>query len=284
MITIVGDTTSGIPVETAEKLGIPYVPQIIIFGDESYRDDYEINSKTFLERLRSSPTLPKTAAPPPALYDPIYKKYATDGNTVIVLAPSTHLSGTYRSAEVAAAEFPGCDIRVVDTKSISAPLASIIFQAREWAQTGVDADTIIARVEDMKNRQRVYFIVDTLEYLYKGGRIGGAKMLVGSLLQMKPILQIMDGRIEPFESQRTKRRAVDRIIELVEENCPHSESAYFAIIHGDVMQEAIDLANTIKPIVGVTDIKIYDLPPAILVHAGPGVIAVSFFAESSSPV
>lgn len=282
MITIVADTTSSIPVPLAESMGIPYVPQIIIFGDETFRDDHELDSKTFIQRLRTSPSLPKTAAPPPALYNPIYENYAADGNTVIVLAPSAEVSGTFRSAEVAAADFPGKDIRVVDTRTIGSGLGSIVFQAVEWAKAGLDADTIVARVGDLSRRQKVLFIVDTLEYLHKGGRIGGAKMLVGSLLQVKPILQLINGRIEPLESQRTKRKAVARIKELVSAECPRNEGAMLTVMHGDAEAEALELADELKQNLGLSEIKIYDLPPAVLVHSGPGVLAVSFFTQSSS--
>lgn len=281
MITIVADTTSSIPVPVAEELGIPYIPQIIIFGEESFRDDHELDSENFIRRLRASATLPKTAAPPPALYNPIFEKNASDGNTVIVLAPSSEVSGTFRSAQVAAADFPGRDIRIIDTRIVGSGLGSIVFQAHRWAQQGLEADTIIARVEDMSRRHRVLFILDTLEYLHKGGRIGGAKMLVGSLLQVKPILQMLNGRIEPFESQRTKKKAVARIKDLVTAQCPHNNDAHLTIMHGDAVAEAAELAADLKQSLGVSEIKIYDLPPAVLVHSGPGVLAVSYFLASA---
>jgi DegV family protein with EDD domain len=282
MITIVADTTSSIPVPLAESLGIPYIPQIIIFGDESFRDDHELDTKTFIQRLRASATLPKTAAPPPALYDPVYEKYAGEGDTVIVLAPSAEVSGTYRSAEVAAGDFPDRDIRVIDTRTVGSGLGSIVLQAHKWAKAGLDAETIISGVMEMSRRHKVFFVVDTLEYLHKGGRIGGAKMLVGSLLQVKPILQMQNGRIEPFESQRTKRKAVARIKDLVAEQCPRNEKAFLTIMHGDALEEATELAEDIKLTLGIDEIKIYDLPPAVLVHSGPGVLAVSFFLDSGS--
>ncbi len=282
MITIVADTTSSIPVNVAEDMGMPFIPQIIIFGDESFRDDHELDSKTFIRRLRASSSLPKTAAPPPALYNPIFEQYAGEGNTVIVLTPSVEVSGTYRSAQVAAADFPGKDIRIIDTRIVGSGLGSIVFRAHKWAKEGVDADTIISRVQDMSRRHRVLFVLDTLEFLHKGGRIGGAKMLVGSLLQVKPILQMINGVIEVFESQRTKRKAVARIKELVAEQCPHNDDAHVTIMHGDVIEEAAELAADLKQSLGVSEIKIYDLPPAVLVHSGPGVLAVSYFLDSAS--
>jgi DegV family protein with EDD domain len=279
MVTIVADTTSSIPVPRAAELGIPYIPQIIVFGEETYRDDHEMDSQTFMKRLKESTSLPKTAAPPPALYLPIYEKYSMNGGTVIVLTPSADLSGTFRSAEVAAVDFPDRDIRVIDTRTVGSGLASIVLQAHQWAKAGLDADTIIAKVKEMSAKEKVYFVVDTLDYLYKGGRIGGAKMLVGSLLQVKPILQLKEGRTEPVESQRTKKRAMARLKELVYADCPPNERAFLTIMHGDALEVATTLAGEFKEQLGITDVNIYDLPPAILVHAGPGVIAVSFFTE-----
>lgn len=278
MVTIVADTLSSIPPAKAVEMGIPYVPQIIIFGNDSYRDDYEMDSAAFIERLRKSPELPKTAAPPPSLYTPIYQKYATDGNTVIVIAPTADLSGTFRGAMVGAEDFPSADIRVIDTRTIGSGLGTIVLKAHEWANQGMDADTLVARITDMSARQRVYFVVDTLEYLHKGGRIGGAKMLMGSLLQVKPILQLTDGHIEPAENQRSKRRAISRLKELVQAEYPKNGDGYLTIMHGDAFEDAKRLADDFAAS-GFERPGIFNLPPAILVHGGPGVVAASFFVE-----
>ncbi len=276
-VKIVTDTTSSLTKEVAGAHGIVLMPQIIIFGEESYRDDTEMDTRMFLERLRSSPTLPKTAAPPPALFVPVFKQLVAEGATVICLHPSVELSGTVRSATVASYDFSQADIRVVDTRTIAGPLATMALLAARWAEEGVDADTILARVHDLMARQRVYFVVDTLEYLRKGGRIGGAQALLGSVLQIKPILTLSDGRVEPFEQQRTKRRALARLRELVLEACPRSEEAHLCVMHADAEQEAKGLAEDFAAKLGLTEVPIYELPPAIVVHAGPGVLAVSFF-------
>lgn len=278
MVTIVADTLSSIPPSMAVEMGIPYVPQIIIFGNDSYKDDYEMDSATFIERLRKSVELPKTAAPPPSLYAPIYAKYANDGNTVIVIAPTADLSGTVRGAMVGAEDFPGADIRVIDTRTLGSGLGTIVMKAHEWAKQGMDADTLVAKVKDLSSRQKVYFVVDTLEYLHKGGRIGGAKMLMGSLLQVKPILKLIDGHIEPAENQRTKRRAISRLKELVQAEYPKNGDGYLTIMHGDALQEAEALADDFAAS-GFTRPQIYNLPPAILVHGGPGIVAASFFVD-----
>lgn len=280
MIKIVADTTSGLPLELAQAHDIPLLPQIIIFGEESYRDDTEMDTRMFLQRLRSSPTLPKTSAPPPALYTPIFEQLLAEGyRTIICLHPSSELSGTVRSALTAAQDFPGADIRVVDTRTIAAPLATVVLLAARWAREGVDADTIIARVQDMLARQRVYFVVDTLEYLHRGGRIGGAQALVGGILQIKPIFTLRDGRVEPFEQQRTQRRAIARLRELVLEECPPTPESHLAVMHADAEATARELADNFTAQLGIPDIPIYELPPAIATHAGPGVLAVSYFVS-----
>lgn len=277
MIKIVTDTTSSLPLHVAEEHDIPMLPQIIIFGEESYRDDTEIDTRTFLEKLRASPVLPKTAAPPPALYTPIFERLVAGGHTIICLHPSSEVSGTVRSATVAAQDFPEADIRVVDTRTIGGPLAAIVLEAARWVREGVDADTIVDRVADLSVRQRAYFVVDTLEYLHKGGRIGGAKALVGGLLHVKPILALQNGRAESYEQQRTARRALARLREIVAQECPRSPEAHLCVMQVDAEKEAQALADDLAAQMGLTNVPIYELPPAIVVHVGPGVLATGFF-------
>jgi DegV family protein with EDD domain len=277
VVKIITDTTSGLPLRLAKESGIAVLPQIIIFGEESYRDDTELDTRSFLEKLCVSPVLPKTAAPPPALYVPIFEQLAAEGDTIICLHPSSELSGTVRSASVARRDFPDADIRVVDTRSVAGPLATMVLLATQWAREGVDADTILARVQDMIARQQIYFVVDTLEYLHKGGRIGGAKALLGGLLQVKPILTLRDGRVEPFEQQRTAQRALARLRSLVVEKCPRDAAAHLCVMHADAGTEAESLAAYFAAELGFPEVPIYELPPAIVVHGGPGILATSFF-------
>jgi DegV family protein with EDD domain len=277
MVRIIADTTSSLTLEMAQQLGVDFFPQIIIFGDESFRDDTELDTATFLAKLKAAPTLPKTAAPPPALYMPLFKELSESGESAIVICPSSEMSGTVRSATVAAQEFPTADIRVIDSRTIATGLGTIVKHAARWAAEGLPVDEIVAKVENLASRERVYFMVDTLEHLYKGGRIGGAQMLFGSILQVKPILTFKNGRIEPAESQRTKRRALARMKELILSECPRAPEANITAMYGDNREETVAFADEIKQALGVDEIPISLLPSAILVHAGPKVIAVSFF-------
>src|SRR5512145_392011 len=233
MTKIVGDTTSGLPLERAAWLGIPMIPQLVIFGEQTFRDDTELTSAQFLEKLKTASSLPKTAAPPPALYNPIFEAAAKRGETVLVIAPTGKMSGTVRSAETAKADFPEADIRIIDTLAIAGCLGSLVLAAQEMVQKGKSADEIEAYVRSLIPLARTYFVVDTLEYLQKGGRIGAAKALLGELLQMKPILQIKDGQAAPFEQERTKKRATARLIEIVCEQAAGNPNPRLCVMHID---------------------------------------------------
>lgn len=277
MTIIVADTTCGLPRDLLKRRGIPLVPQIVIFGEDAYHDDEQLDTATFLQKLKASPSLPKTAAPEPPLYFPIFEEAKKTGESVIVVAPTSKASGTVRSAQTAALEFPGLDIRLVDTMTISCNLGSLVLLADDMAKAGKSADEIVAKLNDMIPQGRLYFVVDTLEYLAKGGRIGGAKKLLAELLEIKPILQVKDGQVEPFEQQRTKKRALVRLVEMVVEQCKGGDDAHLCVIQVAAEKEADALVQELKSKVAVSEIPIYELPPAIVVHAGPKAMGVGFF-------
>ena len=277
MVKIVADTTSGLPRELLKDLGILLVPQIVVFGEESFRDDTEIDTATFLAKLKESKELPKTAAPAPALYNPIYSQAKEQGESLVVVAPSAKVSGTVRAATVAAQDYPGLDVRVVDSQTIAGNLASLVLMADGWAKEGLGTDAVVNHLESWIERGRIFFLVNTLEYLQKGGRIGGAKALMGEILQIKPILCLREGQVEPFEQQRTKKRALARLLEIVEEQCPKSPEAHLCVMQADAVSEAEELASDLRNRMHISSIPIYELPPAIVVHGGPGVLGIGFF-------
>jgi DegV family protein with EDD domain len=280
MTIIVADTTCGLPRKLLEERCIPLVPQIVTFGEESYHDDKDLDTATFLRKLKASPTLPKTAAPEPSYYYPIFEEARKKGESVIVVAPTSKASGTVRSAQTAAQDFPDVDIRVVDTQTVSCNLGSLVLIADELAKAGKSADVIVAKLNGIIPRGRLYFVVDTLEYLAKGGRIGGAKKLLAELLEIKPILQVKEGQIEPFEQQRTRKRALARIVEIVAESCKGGDEAHLCVLQVEAEKEALALVEELKSRVPVSAIPVYELPPAIVVHAGPRAMGVGFFTPT----
>lgn len=281
MTIIVADTTCSLPIDLLSERGIPFVPQVVIFGEDSYHDDATFDTAEFLRKLKASSSLPKTAAPEPTLYHPIFQQAQAKGESVIVVAPSGKLSGTVRSAETAAQDFPGLDVRVIDTLAVSCNLGAMVLKAHTLAQVGQSPDVIEARIKEMIPRGRLYFVVDTLEYLAKGGRIGGAKALLGELIQIKPILTIRDGQAEAYEQQRTRKRSIARLEEIAAAECPRSPEAYLAVIQVAAEQEAADLADRLKASLNLAEVPIYQLPPAIVVHGGPGALGLGFFTASA---
>lgn len=278
MTIIVADTTCGLPRDLLAQRGVSLIPQVVMFGEESFHDDKDMDTAAFLQKLKASKSLPKTAAPEPPLYFPIFEEAKKTGESVIVVAPTGKASGTVRSAQTAALEFPGVDIRVVDTLTISCNLGSLVLVADDMAKTGRSADEIVAKLNDLIPRGKLYFLVDTLEYLAKGGRIGGAKRLLAELLEIKPILQVKDGQVESFEQQRTKKRALARLMEVVVEQCKGGEDAHLCVLQVEAEKEAEALVVELKTKVNIPNIPIYELPPAIVVHAGPRAMGVGFFA------
>ncbi len=280
MVKIITDTTAGLSKETASQYGVPVIPQIIVFGEDSFYEGINLDNAEFMERLKSSSQLPKTAAPPPELFVEQFNKFASTGETIICIHPSAEVSGTVRAAIIAAKDFPNSDIRVIDTRTIASPLNTMVELAALWASKGENADTIEARIMEMIPRCRIYFLVATLEYLAKGGRIGGASALVGSMLQIKPILTIKEGKVDLFERERTHKRALARLIELVEEQIAPGENGYLSIMHAGVPQQATDLSNTLCSRLQLkTTPPILDVPPAIVTHGGPGILGVAFFVQ-----
>jgi DegV family protein with EDD domain len=277
MVQIIADTTCSLPRDVLKARGIPLVPQVVMFGEQSFHDDDEIDTATFLQKLKASKSLPKTAAPEPTLYYPILKAAQQKGESVIIVAPSGKVSGTVRSAETAAQEFAEMDIRVVDTLTVSCNLGSLVLLADDMVKAGESADAIVAKLNDMIPRGRIYFLVATLEYLAKGGRIGGAKKLLAELLEIKPILTLREGQVEPFEQQRTHKRALARLEDVVHEQCPKSPEARLAVMHAEAQEEARALATSLQSWWRGGEVPIYELPPAIVTHGGPGTMGVGFF-------
>ena len=278
-IRVVTDTTAVLPRAYLEVHHVENVPQIIMFGEESFQEEYEISFADFIRRLRASKQLPKTAAPTPGLMVEAYRRQLAEADTVLSIHPSTDLSGTVRSALTAKEEaFPDADIRILDTRTVGANLASMVMDAVEWAESGVSADEIMNRLQAMIPRSRIYFLVATLEYLQKGGRIGGAQALIGSVLQIKPILQLQDGRVEPREKVRTHHLALERLKELVIEQCPRDPLAHLSVMHAGELEGAERLAHELASKLGAKHVPVYNVGASITTHGGPGILAVAFFA------
>lgn len=277
MVRIVADTTACLDKAVAAKYHIPVIPQVINFGEESYFEEQNMQIDEFMARLKTSKMTPKTAAPPPELFVEEFQRLLPTGETILCIHPSSEISGTVRSAEVARLEFPGADIRIIDTRTVGSALGTLVELAAEWASVGISADEIENRLNSMIPRCRIYFLVATLDYLARGGRIGGASALLGSLLQIKPILYLKDGRVEVYEKERTHKRATQRLIEITSQQMNHNNHGYLTIMHAGVPDQGQQLAQVLSKIVNQPQVKVFNVPPAIVTHGGPGILATAFF-------
>jgi DegV family protein with EDD domain len=277
MVQIITDTTACLSPEVAHRYQIPVIPQVIHFGTESFYEGVEIDIPTFMTRLKNTSELPKTAAPPPELFIEEFKRLVPLGEPILCIHPSDDISGTVRSALTAVQDFPGADIRVIDTRIVASPLGTMVELAAGWAAQGVDADTIEIRLRDMSRRCRLYFLVATLDYLQRGGRIGGAQALLGSILQIKPILQLHEGHVDRYESERTHRRALERLKQIVVEQAPREGLAFLTVLHAGVFEEGQALADDLSKRLNQPVVPVIDMPPAIVTHAGPGILGAGFF-------
>jgi DegV family protein with EDD domain len=277
-IRIVTDTTASLPVGWAAAHHVAVVPQVVLFGEQSYLEDVEISYADYVRRLKANGEKAHTSQPPPGEFVKAYRQQLAAADTLLSIHPSTEISGTVRSAQTARqTEFPSADIRILDTRTVAGDLGTMVQLAEGWAVSGVSADEIMSRLQALIPRSRTYFLVATLEYLRRGGRIGGAAALVGSVLQVKPILEIKNGRVEPLEKVRTHALALEHLKKLVAEQCPRTPEAHVCVMHADDEPEARRLAEDLQALLGTTEIPLYSVGAAITTHAGPGTVAVGFF-------
>ncbi|MCU0508164.1 MAG: DegV family protein [Anaerolineae bacterium] len=280
MTRVVADTTCGLPPDVYRRLDIPMIPQVINFGADSFREGVDIDAAGFMAKLRAGKDLPKTAAPYPGDFIEVFKRFQDAGESMVCIHPSADVSGTVRSAEIAQQDFPGADIRIIDTRTIAGPLASIVLEADALAKKGASADEVEALARSLMPRARIYFLVDTLEFLRRGGRIGGASALVGTVLQIKPILTFREGRVDQFEKERTRKKALARIKELIMAESARGPEARITVMHADARAEAEEIAADLRGALGTSEVPVMDLVPAIITHAGPGALAFGFFTPA----
>lgn len=277
MVRIVTDTTAGLNASVVQRYQIPVIPQIVMFGTTSYREGVDLDIPSFLTRLKAARELPKTAAPPPEWFVETFNRLVPRGEPILCIHPSADVSGTVRSALTAALEFPGADIRVIDTRLIASPVATLVELAARWADDGETADTIERRLHSLMARGRIYFLVPGLEYLIKGGRIGGASGLIGTVLQIKPILTFAGGHVEPFERVRTQKQALARLQEIVITQIPRDGTGYLTVMHAGVADAGQSLADKLGAELGLASVPLHEVPPAVIVHGGPGILGAGFF-------
>ncbi len=277
-VKIVTDSAADLTPEQASALGIRVVPLSIRFGDDEYIDGVDLDPQAFYARMAELDVLPSTAAPSPGAFETAFREAAADGDSVVCINLSAELSATMSSAENAARAVAGdIDVRVVDSMSITATLGLKVLAAAEAAADGADADDIVALVTDLRARSRVFGALNTLENLKKGGRIGGAQAMLGSILSIKPIIDISTGTVKEAGKVRTRRKSLiwlrDRLFE------EEVEPEFVAVCSG-LAPDVDELAELVAPRFGPERIQRWTIGPVIGAHGGPAVAGLAWHSPA----
>ena len=278
-VKIVGDTASGISPELAEQLDLTIVPLRVNFGTETLQDGVDISPAAFLDRLATSKLFPTTSQPPAGDFIRVFQPLRAAGHDVLCVLLSNKLSGTVMSANAAKYQLQDEHIHIFDTLNVAAGDAILVMEAARLAQAGKSVDEIVSRLEFMRGKVQLYFVVDTLEYLAKGGRVSNAQAFIGSLLQMKPILKVENGLVEGAERIRTTSKAQARLREIVAEGIEGRSAVQVAVMYTTIKDTAQALADEIQAQYHLTVVPVHTISPAVSAHSGPRALGVAFYAE-----
>jgi DegV family protein with EDD domain len=274
-VRIVTDSTADIPDDLVEELEIGVVYDYINFGTQSLQDKVEISRSEFYSRLVSSSVTPTTAAPGVKGFEEVFRKAGAPEVAIVALHPPAAFSALYGTAVLAAQSFPEGSVTVVDSGQLSMGMGWQAIVAAEAAQAGASAESVLALISDIQPRIRVFAALDTFEYLRRSGRVGWAETIFGTLLRIKPMIELWDGGIFPLDRVRTGRRAFDRLVELTRAMAPLEA---LAIMHSDWPEGAGELRRRLSHLCPENGVLTVDVTPVIGVHVGPqglGVAALS---------
>lgn len=275
MIHIVTDSTATMPADLVQKHNIAVVPLIVQMGNQTFHEGVNLTQEEFFKRLPSAKPLPTTSQPSPADFQKTYENILNDSNEteIISLHISSELSMTYNSALNGAKATQPDRISVVDTRTVSAGLALLVLLATKMAEMGKSRAEIVKAIQSASEQSQLLFTLDTLEYLRRGGRIGGARALIGSLLRIKPILKLQDGRLEAGKRARSRRKALQMIVEQL--SGQFSDQPLWVAI-ADAQANDLNLFQTmLEEKLNVQEFMICQIGPVVATHAGPNTLGVA---------
>ncbi|MBO1001532.1 DegV family protein [Pseudogracilibacillus auburnensis] len=278
-VAIVTDSTAYIPENLLEKYHIHTVPLSVVFGDESFREGMDITTAEFYAKVKQSKDLPSTSQPAIGTFIELFEELSKDYDAIISIHLSKKFSGTYEAAKSAGNMVENVKVYPYDSELSAMPQGLYAIAAAEMVQQGKTVDEIITHLDDMKSKTRTYFMVDDLSHLQRGGRLNSAQALLGSLLNIKPILHIVDGLIVPFEKIRTRKKAINRMMSMLEDEAVNKKIVRVVFIHAN--NEAVvtklreDFAKNHPEIESI----ISYFGPVIGTHLGEGSIGVCWYTE-----
>jgi len=280
MIRIVSDSTANVPPDIVSRYGISIIPLNVRFGSQTYRDGVDISAEGFHELLGQAQDLPQTSQPSSGEFLDLYSSLLEEDSDIISIHISGELSGTTTSAQMAREMLPNPErIRVVDSRFTSVATGMMVTAAAEAAQRGRSCRDILDMLDRMVQNTILYFAVDTLEYLEKGGRIGGAAAFLGALMKIKPLLCFQDGAIDAVEKVRTKSKVVCRMLDLTAQQMGTQTPVWAGVLHTNVPSEATELADRLAQRFSCVHTYVADAGPTLGTHTGPGCLGLAMVAD-----
>jgi DegV family protein with EDD domain len=278
-VAIVTDSTVNLPDSYINEYGIQVAPQVVIWDGVTYQDGIDIHTKEFYERLKNSTSSPTTSQVSIVKFKEVFQSQLDQGNEVLCVTISSRLSGTMNSAIQAKEAFPGAKIELIDSRMASMALGFQVLQAARAAQNGASLSECKSVVERAIQHTGAFFVVETLEYLHRGGRIGNAARFVGTALNLKPILRLQDGGVESAAKVRTYKKAVEKMLNLLDKELTHSRQNRLSVLHAAATTEAEEVLQELKARFSPVELMTTEVSPVIGTHTGPGTIGVAFMRD-----
>ncbi len=276
-VALVTDSTAYIPSDLVDQYQITVAPQVLIWGEETLRDGVDISPAEFYTRLETAKIMPTTSQVAVPDFKEIFERLHGEGKEILVVLLSDQLSKSLNSAELARQMVPDAKIELVNSKTTAMELGFHVLAAVRAAAEGATLSECKAIAEDAREKSGVLFVVDTLEFLHRGGRIGGAARLFGTALQLKPVLEVRDGRVESIEKIRTKKKAYRRLVEIILERVNSKEGdVRLASLHANAFEDAEALAMELSEKTGAVETVFSEVSPVVGTHIGPGTVGIAY--------
>ncbi|MGD2049839.1 MAG: DegV family protein [Chloroflexota bacterium] len=278
-VAVATDSTANIPDDYIHELNIYVIPQVLNWEGDTFLDGIDITPSEFYQRLVQAKELPTTSQPSAGQFYEFFGNLAEKHEAIIGVFISEHLSGTIDSALTGAEMMSDFPIEIVDSKSASMGLGFMVMAVARALKDGASYEEAAQLARDLIPVTHAIFVVDTLEYLHKGGRIGGAQRLVGSLLSMKPLLHLEEGRIEPLARIRTKRKAVEKLLDVVASDTEGKGKLHASVIHAAAPEDAEQFKEQVLERLDPVEIISSELSPVVGTHTGPGLVGMGYYTE-----
>jgi DegV family protein with EDD domain len=278
-VAIVTDSTVNLPQSIIREYSITVASQLVIWDNKTYLDGIDIQPAEFYTRLQTSKSMPSSSQVSPITMRDIFSGLLDQGYEVLAIIISSHLSGTMSSAIMAKEMLPEKPIELVDSLNASMALGFQVLMAARAAKNGASLKECKALAEKARDQSGVFFVVDTLEFLHRGGRIGGAARLLGTALNLKPILTVDGGKIEPVARVRTQRKALDKLVEMIGEKLEKSSVTRLSVLHANAASQADQLMSVLVQRFHPAETIMTEISPVIGTHTGPGTIGVAYLID-----